>query len=428
MDKIKNSAKIGTTPIRRHALQIAEAGLAAIDTQHVIHQAVTIKDGVLQIGEQTIRLDDQRKIYLVGVGKCAGEAALALEEILGPRLTAGVILDIVAINGLAKTKSLVGTHPMPSEDNVAAVEEILAFLSKLSPQDLVIVIVSGGGSTLLCSPPGSFSCMDEKVLLEALFRKGATIQEINTVRKHLSKARGGRLAEAAYPAEIVALIFSDVPGNQLEFVASGPTIKDSSSVDDARQVLQRYSLNVDQLLETPKEDKYFERVHNQLVVSNRLALNAMEVEAGRIGYNASIKTEALTGEARVVGRELAQELNSLSADRCLLCGGETTVTVAGNGRGGRNQELVMSAVESLDEEELVLALASDGFDNCDFAGALGDAGTRKRAQEIGLDPETLLKDNNSYAYFSAVGDYISTGRTGSNVSDLTIVLKGDSHG
>src|SRR3990167_4047935 len=411
MQKIKNSEKLATTQLRQHALQIAKDGLAAIDTQAVIKQTVSIEGQTLRVGPLKFELDN-RRILLAGVGKCAGEAAIALENILGDKLTAGIILDIAPTKGFSKTKPLIGSHPMPSAKSVAAAQEIVAFLKQTTSEDLVIVVISGGGSTLLCLPPDGFSCLDEKNLLEALFRSGATIQEINILRKHLSSARGGGLAKAAYPSQVVGLIFSDVPSNQLEFVASGPTVKDSTTIADAQQVLKRYNLNAPKLLETPKADKYFEAVYNHLTVSNQTALAAMEKSALKLGYQTTIETTELSGEARLVGRQIGGQIHTSQPTSCRLFGGETTVTVNGSGHGGRNQELAIAAADEIGQGELVLALASDGIDNSDYAGALVDSSTKDRATKLGLDPSQFLKNNDSYSFFSVVGDYLDTGRTG----------------
>jgi glycerate 2-kinase len=302
-------------------------------------------------------------------------------------------------------------------------------LDSLRKNDLVIIIVSGGGSTLLCLPEAGGTCVEEGLVLQQLFLAGANIQDINTIRKHLSFARGGFLAKHAYPAQVISLIFSDVPGNDFEYIASGPTIKDTSTVDDADAILAKYGilkacgLQRCGLIETPKEDKYFERVQNILLVSNDLALKAMAEKAAALGYAPTICTNSLTGEAREVGVKVAKELHASSRRVARLYGGETTVTVRHSGKGGRSQELALSAMAEIKPEEIIIAFATDGRDNTDAAGAICDTMIKERAMKLGLDPKIHLETNSSYDFFEKTGGHIMTGYTGSNVSDLLIALK-----
>lgn len=424
--KIQNTTALAVTPERRDALAIAEAGLAAIDTGRVIQESVRIEADTLYVGETIHSLDGIQRIYLVAIGKCALDAAVALETVLGDRLEAGVALGIAPYDGvtLKRTQYFVGTHPMPSEANVAASRTIAATLTSLGEHDLALIVISGGGSTLLCLPTNGGSAPSEAALLQDLFRVGATIQEINTVRKHLSLVRGGFLAKYAWPARVVSLIFSDVPGDPLEFIASGPTIKDTTTAADAAAVLTRYGLAARaDLTETPKDDHVFSRVTNVLLVTSTLALNAMAAAAEALGYHATIQTAQLTGEARTVGEHIAQELDAAPAGTVTLYGGETTVTIHGQGRGGRNQELALAALPHVREHEVVLALASDGQDNTPVAGALCDTMIMERAQALNLDPTAFLSANDSFTFFERAGGHLHTGPTGSNVADLTLALK-----
>lgn len=428
MGKIRNFEELAQNAKRKAALEIAEAGLAAIETGAVMKRL--IKPGIeeLTIKDELIFLAGAQRIWAVGVGKCALEASRALKEILGDRLAGGIVLDVKPRVDLGEIRVFQGTHPWPSKENVESTAQIIDFLKGLNESDLVIFIISGGGSTLLCSPQ-EMGLDEETRILKALFKAGADIVEINTLRKHLSLARGGHLAKYAYPARAVSLIFSDVPGNNLEFIASGPTVKDSTTVEEAQKILKKYKISQGLdfkdygLIETPKEDKYFERVTNILLVSNRLALEAMAKKAEDLGYQATICTDSLEEEASEAGKRLVKELAGTTGKLVRLYGGETTVAIKGKGMGGRNQELTLSALRFVGEDKLVLSMASDGRDNTDFAGAIGDKLTLERAGDLGLKIDEYLENNDSYHFFEKVKDYIMTGDTGSNVADLVIFLK-----
>ncbi len=436
--KIKNVKKLATTPARKLALEIAEAGLQAIDTEQTVRSRISMSSDALAIGDRSFALGGFDRLFVVGVGKCALEAGRALEGVLGDRLTGGIILTIgVPAPFKIKNSKLeirFGTHPFPTEANVDATSDIIRLLSSLTEKDFVIFVISGGGSTLLCQPfdaaqGRSLKCEDEGNILKVLFEKGATIQEINTVRKHLSFARGGHLAAYAYPATSVALIFSDVPGDNLEFVASGPTVKDVTTVDEARMIITKYDLEKStglkiEPLKTPKEDRYFEKIENILFVSNATALSAMKARAETAGFKAEIATATLEGEAREVGKKIAGDI-AASPDKIMrLYGGETTVTVKRSGRGGRNEELVLGVLEKIEKGTLVLSFDSDGHDNQGgYAGALCDIITKEKAEKLDQSAEKFLEENDSAGFFEKVGDYVETGDTGSNVSDLVIALK-----
>ena len=415
------------TESRKRLLQIAEAGLTAIDTEKVMSEKVVLNGSELKVGDEVFNLEKIKRIFVAGVGKCSLEAARALEEILGDRITDGVVIDLYE-GKLKKIKVFLGTHPLPTDKNINATKKLIKLIKKSGEDDLVIFLISGGGSTLLCQPK-EHACVSEAELIKCLYKEGATIQEINTVRKHISFARGGNLVKYAYPSQVVSLIFSDVPGDDLSFVASGPTILDTTRVEDAERILTGYDVwgrcNIpkNSLIETPKESKIFGKVSNILLVSNKIALEAMTREAKKLGFIPSIQSFSLQGEANKVGKKIINELHRVSPNTVLLYGGETTVVARDGGRGGRNQELALSALEFLENSEVLVALASDGEDNTDMAGAICDRITREKAGEHGLKPEEHLKKHSSYDFFAALGDQIFTGPTGSNVSDLIIALK-----
>jgi len=418
--------------LRRDALEIAEAGYAAVNTGASIRNKVKVIDDKLQIGEKKYSLAG-RRIFFVGVGKCAFAAAEAIEEIFGDRLTGGIALGIATGQQtncrLTIIEAIEGTHPLPSEINVRGTERVLAFLSDLHENDLVIFTISGGGSALLCLPEAPMTYTDEAVLFQELTARGVPIREMNIVRKHISRARGGGLARAAYPAEIISLIISDIPENDIEFISSGPTVLDNSTVADAKKVLAKYGIAPSEkisLFETPKEEKYFERVSNILLLTNKDALSAMRDEAARRGYKAEIVTDHFTGEARDIGRAVVEKLHTAAAKTALLYAGESTVTmreIEPPSQGGRNQEMALAALETIRPGELILPFASDGHDNTGHAGAIGDAISIVHATAHNLSIQDYLDAHRSYDFFSATGDALITGYTGSNVSDLIVALK-----
>lgn len=428
MGKIRNFDALATTDLRRAALLIAEAGYAAIDTPTVIRKNVSLNGETLRVDGEDISLTGVKRIIVVGVGKCARLAVNTIEDILGDRISGGVVIDIED-GTTGRVKRFVGDHPFPTQRNAIATRELVRTLKDAAEGDLVLAVISGGGSTLLCMPEKSGGIDTETKVVKELFKAGADIVELNTIRKHLSQARGGFLAQHAYPARMVSLIMSDVPGDRIEFVSSGPTVKDTTTVEDAMRVLSKYSVQVrcacevGDFIETPKDDKYFERVKNVLIVSNKTALTAMQDEAERLGWRCAIRDAAFTGEARDLGKRIVTDLEHERPHAVLLYGGESTVTVVHDGKGGRSQELALSAARFVRDNQLLLAFASDGRDNTDHAGALCDILTVKRAKTVNEDIDRDLSENASYHFFVAVGDYLETGNTGSNVSDLVIAMK-----
>lgn len=432
MKKIKNFERLTVNTKRRIALSIAEAGLWAIDTENVIKSAVSLKENYLIVKNKKFSLKNIKRIFIVGVGKCAIEAGLALEKVLGGRLKGGIILAprnfLIQRKTKSKLKIFFGNHPIPTITNVRGTQKVIAFLKNLKKDDFVIFVISGGGSTLLCLPP-SGSYLEERKIIDHLFRVGATIQDINVLRKHMSLARGGYLAYYAYPAQSLSLIFSDVPRNDIQFISSGPTVRDKTTMVDARKILKKYDILKScgikncGLVETPKDKKFFKNAKKIILVSNILALEKMKKEAEKFGLRAKICDFCLQGEARDIGQEIVKKLHRLPPKTILLYGGETTVTIKGYGCGGRNQELVLSALLDLKDDEIIMAIATDGRDNTEYAGALGDGITKKRARELNLEIKKFLIDNNSYEFWQKTGDYLLTGETGSNVSDLIIAIK-----
>ena len=426
--KIQNRDKLAVTESRGSLLAVAEAGLQAIDTEQVMRKLMRVHENTLFLGNIGIDLGAIGKIFFIAIGKCSTEAAMVASQVLGDRIASGVVVDVKACPVIPNFKTFCGTHPLPSDDNLVAAETIVKTLKQLRENDLVIFAISGGGSTLLFLPEDKRD-RNELLIVDALTRAGANIHELNMVRKHMSLARGGYLAEYAHPARVVSLIFSDVVGDDLSAIASGPTVKDLSTVEDAEKVLAKFSVlrtcNIEKcgLIETPKDDKYFERTTNILAVSNVFALDAMQKKAEELGFRGEIRSTSLEGEAVDVARMLTEAIHAAPPKSVLLWGGETTVTVRGGGSGGRNLTVAASALQYIGEGEEILSLASDGRDHGLYAGAICDTITKKAATDSGMDIPKILADSDTYPFFEKIGNYVMTGDTGSNVSDLIIALK-----
>ena len=427
---IKNIDLLSTTSLRKDALTLASVGYDVINTRAVIHEAVTINENTLTVSGKTYPLSSQQKIWVVGAGKCAIEGAAALEDILEDRLAGGVVIDVSDSTHclpLRKIECFIGTHPYPSEKNEQATRRIVGVLSSLTKDDIVIEIVSGGGSTLLCLPNDAMTCDDEAEAFKELTDAGATITDLDTIRKHISMARGGWLAYAAYPARLVGLIFSDVPGNDISVISSGPTVKDTTTTVDAERIIDTYKLHAfskEALIETPKEDYYFAYVQNTLLVTNERALARMKYEAEMLGYTARIVTDKYSGEARDMAKEVQDELTKALPGSVLLYGGESTVTLGEHsGKGGRNLEMALAGLSHIGENEIIIPFSTDGHDNTDYAGAVCDILTKEHAKRNRLLTKTYLQEHRSYDFFTNTKDALITGYTGSNVSDIILALK-----
>ncbi len=421
---VKNTKTLAKTPLRADALRILEAGLAAVDTQTALEAQLRREGETLWVGKKKYHLDRYKRVFVVAIGKAAFVGAKTLERVLGNRITDGVVLDVRA-GKLKRMTSRAGSHPFPSLPNMKATGEIVALLREAGEEDLVIASVSGGGSALLCWP-SELTCSDLALITKTLMARGASIQEINTLRKHTSDILGGQLVALAAPAEVVGLIFSDVPGDDLSMIASGPTVYDKTTATQAKEVLNRYDLlrvcrlPSCELKETPKDKRLFRRVYNHLIVSNQQALMAMRQEAQRLGYRARVLSSVLYGEARDVGARLA---STPKAGEVVLAAGETTVTVVGKGKGGRNQEVALGALEAVDEATLVLSCASDGIDNTPAAGAIADDVAKREAKRKGLSAKRALASNDAFPFFAKAHAHILTGPTDRNISDIMIAMR-----
>ncbi len=419
---IKNFDELATSPLRRDALLIAEAGLQAIDTKTVLNNNITLCDDVLQIQGHQFDLREHEHVYVIGFGKVACTAAHTLEQILNGRVKNGAVIG-VAEKVCQVVDTYAGTHPLPSQQNYTATKHIEEVARTAKERDLVLVVVSGGGSALLCSSMGE--CTQGIQLFESFLQSGGTIEELNIVRKHISHLKGGGLAKALYPATVAGLVFSDVPGGDIAAVASGPTCFDTTTIHDAQALIEKYALGSFRLVETPKEPKYFERVHNFTIASNVTALNAMQEKAEALSYRADLVSATQYTTAPETKELLLEEAGSGVA-RCM--GGETKVMVteAADGTGGRNSYLALSMLSALEPNQAFVSLASDGRDNTDMAGAIADEEIVIRAAERALSIADHLERFDSFPFFNTTGGHIKTGLLESNVSDLMLLITAQS--
>jgi glycerate-2-kinase len=384
-----------------------------------------------------------RRLLVVGAGKASSEMARAVEDSLGDLIEAGIVITKyghIKGRGDSKIKIFEAGHPVPDENGVRATEETVRLLKEAAEDTLVVCLLSGGGSSLLVSPSEGITLAEKQAITKALLNAGADINELNAVRKHISRVKGGRLAKTAYPARIISLIVSDVIGDRLDVIASGPTVADSTTYKDAMDVIEKYSIDAPRSVldviekgikglipESPKqEDEAFDMVENLIICSNRKALMRAEQKGEELGFQSEIISDALSGEAREVGRWLAaQAVSRKQRPLCLISGGETTVTVKGKGKGGRNMELALSFAMEIEGKEgiTLLQAGTDGTDGpTDAAGAVVDGNTIQKARALGLNPEDYLKNNDSYNFFKATGELFITGPTATNVMDIGIIL------
>jgi glycerate-2-kinase len=456
MIRIRNKGQLvknGEGPRERRAraiaLQSLESAIHAVDPRRIMRARVRLKGASIQVDGHSFDLKRFKDIYVVGGGKASGSMAAALSKILSHRITGGLVnVPQGDMHRAGVIKMREASHPIPNEAGVKGAREMLEIAERAGKDALVICLISGGGSSLMPLPRGEISLSNKREITESLLKSGATISEINTVRKHISDFKGGWLAKKANPATILNLILSDVVGDPIEFIASGPTVPDSTTFRDAINVLKRYRLwdstpeTITTLLskgakglvpETPKpSDNAFRKVHNIVLGNNRTASLAARKRLESSSLHALLLTSTLEGEARNVGGMLASIAREISISghpvprpAGIVAGGETTVSVIGSGKGGRNQEIALAAGRKLGFTRgvAVASLSTDGVDGpTDAAGALADGHTLGRALKKGLSADSFLARNDSYAFFSNLGDLIFTGPTGTNVNDITVVV------
>lgn len=416
---IKNFKEIATTLNREIALSIIEAGMKAINTENIINNAISVVGNILFVQGKSFNLTKFNKIKIIGFGKSSCEAAIELEKILGERIKEGVVVDLKKAD-LKYIKTFTGTHPKPGEVNLEASKKIYEILNNSNEKDLIITIVSGGGSALLCYPDSE--CSQSQSLYDSFLSSGKTIKEINTVRKHFSLLKGGGLAKIAYPATVIGLIFSDIPGDIFEDVASGPTYKDDTTITDAKKIIEENNLGDFELTETPKEDKYFDNVYNFVLVSDKTALDAMTKKAKEFKLEVNVISTSLYDET---DKALEKIFSVKKENTVVLAAGEPSIIVKNkSGKGGRNLHMGLCAIKNnlIDDDSVFISFASDGIDNSDIAGAVVDKNTIDKINKLDLDVSDYLNRFDSYTIFQKSGDVIITGSTGENVSDLMILL------
>jgi hydroxypyruvate reductase len=437
--------------LRQAALGIFNAAVRAVDPGEAIRRHLVRKGVRLRFGRETVDLGKVGEIVVVGCGKAAGPMAAAVEEIVGDRIRGGLVVTKYGHVQPTRTVRIhEAGHPVPDDAGIAGGQAVLDHVRGLSFDDLVIVLISGGGSALTPAPVEGITLAEKQALTKALLACGADIREMNTVRKHISRFKGGQLARAAQPARVVTLILSDIVGDPLDAIASGPTVPDPTTYADALSILDKYRIRGEipaairdrleagargEASETPKPDNpLFARVSNLIVGSNIQALQAAKSEARALGLAPMILSSSIEGETREIARmhaALAREVrssgNPLPPPACLISGGETTVTLRGSGKGGRNQEFVLAAALDIAglPRTVILSAGTDGTDGpTDAAGAIADGETCARAAGAGRSPRKALDANDAYPFFERLGDLILTGPTKTNVMDVRLVLVG----
>jgi len=447
---IKSTTNEENLKVKKWILDCIEAALRSVEPSVAVKSALKIINNKLNIRGLSFNLNSFEHIYVIGGGKASGAMAESIEQLLGNKITEGIVnvpegternyhTEIIQINP--------ASHPIPNENGLHGAKRMIEIAKKAGEKDLVIVLISGGGSALMPYPADNITLQEMQNLTNLLLKSGATIEEINAVRKHISQFKGGQLAEAIYPATALTLIISDVVGDRLDTIASGPTAPDETTFKDAYNVLKRYNLldktpeNIInrikrglsyEIPETPKSgNKIFKKVYNIIIANNRMALIGAMKEAVKLGLNTVILTSFLEGEAREVGtvlgsivREIYNYNSVIKKPAMILAGGETTVTVRGQGKGGRNQELALSAAIKIRGLEGVgiASLGSDGIDGVtDAAGGIVDSTTVEKGLENGMNPLEYLDNNDTYSFLSQTGDLIITGPTGINVNDLIFI-------
>jgi len=406
---------------RPHALAIFRAALSAADPEKAVRAHVKTDGTTLHVDQRRYRLADFDRIQVIGAGKASARMAQAVERLLGSRVTGSWINvpDGTKVR-LRKVHLHPAGHPVPDERGVEGAREIAQIARESGPRDLLVCVISGGASALMPLPAPGITLAKKKSITKRLLASGATIYEINTARKHLSAIKGGHLAALAAPATVIALILSDVIGDDLSVIGSGPTVLDTTTLADAAAVLKRYSIPLPSLTETPKARV---AAQNVIVGSNRQSIEAAAKKARELGYETIVLSTTIDGETRDIARmhaAIARETIAQGRRRvCFLSGGETTVTLRGKGLGGRNQEFVLAAALALTEtpQVTIFSAGTDGIDGpTDAAGAIADAATPR------VNAAKFLANNDSYHFFEKVGGLVKTGPTGTNVMDVRILL------
>jgi len=434
---------------RQQLREIFFAGLEAVDPRAAVLRAVERRGEDLWVAGRSYALTDYERIFVIGAGKAGAPMAQALEEVLAERIQEGrVTVKYGHTLPLERVEILEAAHPVPDAQGIAATRRIMDLARGSGERDLVFCLISGGGSALLVCPADGIGLEEMQAVTSELLSCGASIAEINAMRKHLDRVKGGQLARLCAPATVVTLILSDVVGDPLDVIASGPTVPDASTFRDCKEIVERYGLGrrlpgaVMEILrrgdegalpENPRAgDGVFGRVQNEIVGNNLSAVLAAARKASELGYRPVILSTRMEGETRVVARVHADIFREVRATghpapppACILSGGETTVTLKGQGKGGRNMEFSLAlALHIRGERDLFfLSGGTDGTDGpTDAAGAFADGSTVERGMQMGLDAQAFLDENDSYRYFEKAGGLLITGPTKTNVMDLRVCI------
>jgi glycerate-2-kinase len=419
MSYIKNIKELSKNKQRSAVLSLVESAYKSIDPKNILDESILYNNGILTVQNQEFILSKYKKIYLLGIGKGSSYISDLINIKLEGAITKGFAIDLIKEDS-KKIKTTIGSHPLPSEINFDFATKMISEFNGLSSEDLVITIICGGGSSLF---EYSTIGLEDKIKVEnQLLHSSADIYEINTLRKHISLVKGGNFAKICYPATVIDLVFSDVLGNDLSFIASGPMVYDETTKEDAINIAKKYQINIDEkyIKETPKDKDIFINVKNFLILTNMTPLRAMKKKAQDLGLDAFIYSDRVNGIARDLGCTL---IENCPKGKILLAGGETTVLVKGKGLGGRNQEVVAGAFKCISKDVVICSFGSDGWDNYFLAGAIADSESISSAKKEFLEVDDFLKDNNTLPFFQKIGDGINTGKLPSNVSDLMIVYR-----
>ncbi len=440
-----------TTRLRKDAETIYRRAIEAVNPITAINSHVKRQGQKLICDGKVFNLEHFRHIYLIGAGKAGAAMAATMEKLLGNQMTTGlVVVKYGHLYSVKRTKIIEAGHPLPDQNGVDGATELVSLLEHTGNDDLVICLISGGGSALLPLPAAGLTLDEKQKTTQALLSCGADITEINAIRKHLSQLKGGQLARLIAPATTISLILSDVIDDPLDSIASGPTVGDPTTFDQCLKIIKKYDLAdtlpaavmnhlrqgaAGAVSETPKpDDPLFNQVNNYIIASNRQAVEAAADMAHQLGYKPLILSTFIEGETREIARmhsAIAKEIhrsgNPLTPPACIISGGETTVTITGDGLGGRNQEFTLAAAIDIDglPNTVVVSIGTDGTDGpTDAAGAIADGQTIERAAKLGLNPRKYLENNDAYHFFSPLDDLLITGPTNTNVMDIRLILTG----
>lgn len=435
--------------LRADALDIFQAGLHSVDSFSAVQKYLFLEKNILAVNGKKYPLFEYDNVYVLGTGKATAAMAQAVEECLSDRITSGFInIKYGHTRPLKYITAHEAGHPVPDDAGLKGSEQIIRMIKSAGERDLIIFLISGGGSALLPSPVKGLTLHDIQKTTQALLEVSAPITDINTIRKHISRLKGGRLAKLAYPATLITLILSDVIGDRLDSIASGPTAPDESTYHTCQHIINKFNLQnkipsrvFDFIVsgqngkeeETLKSgDPVFQHVQNVIIGSNIQAIKEAKRRAETLGYNSLILSSSIEGEAKEVAKmcasiskEIISTKNPLPPPACVISGGETTVTIRGHGLGGRNQEFALAAAIEIDglDNTVIFSCGTDGTDGpTDAAGAIADGQTLKRAKQKQMDAEDYLIDNDSYHFFKALDDLIFTGPTFTNVMDLRLIM------